>query len=219
MRYGADFGFLGLYIVRPEFRGRGFGMVLWRAGMAHFGDRNVGLDGVVAQQANYRKSGFRLAYRNIRYEGEGGGTAPEGLVSLDTVPFDAVARYDSTVFPGPRDAFLRAWIGQEGGVALGIPGGDGLRGYGVIRPGRKGFKIGPLFADDAEGAEALYLGLVARAKGAMVVLDVPEINTAATALAERHDLSPSFETARMYTKAFPETRLDRCFGVTTFELG
>ena len=29
----------------------------------------AGLDGVVAQQANYRKSGFALAYANIRYGG------------------------------------------------------------------------------------------------------------------------------------------------------
>jgi hypothetical protein len=29
----------------------------------------IGLDGVVAQQGNYLKSGFQLAYRNIRYQG------------------------------------------------------------------------------------------------------------------------------------------------------
>ena len=33
VRYGAVFGFLGLYIVRPEFRGRGFGLKLWRAAL------------------------------------------------------------------------------------------------------------------------------------------------------------------------------------------
>ena len=31
--------------------------------------RVIGLDGVVAQQENYRKSGFELAYANIRYGG------------------------------------------------------------------------------------------------------------------------------------------------------
>src|SRR5215210_8936288 len=35
VRYGSDFGFLGLYIVRPNLRGRGYGYQLWRAGMAH----------------------------------------------------------------------------------------------------------------------------------------------------------------------------------------
>ena len=76
VRYGAGFGFLGLYIVAAESRGRGFGLALWRAALDHLGDRVIGLDGVVAQQENYRKSGFRLAFRNIRQRGWGGGSAP-----------------------------------------------------------------------------------------------------------------------------------------------
>src|SRR5579871_2246741 len=67
VRYDAVFGFLGLYIVRPEFRGRGFGLKLWRAALDCLGDRIVGLDGVVGQQDNYRRSGFALAFRNIRH--------------------------------------------------------------------------------------------------------------------------------------------------------
>ena len=66
VRYGASYGFLGLYIVAPEHRGQGHGWALWQAGMAHLGERAVGLDGVVAQQANYRRSGFVLAHRNVR---------------------------------------------------------------------------------------------------------------------------------------------------------
>ncbi len=68
-RYGKDFGFLGFYIAHPSARGRGYGMEIWRAGMARLAGRNIGLDGVLAQQANYIKSGFTLAWRNIRFEG------------------------------------------------------------------------------------------------------------------------------------------------------
>src|SRR5215210_3934751 len=77
VRYGSDFGFLGLYIVRPDLRGRGYGYRLWQAGMAYLEGRTVGLDGVVAQQANYRCSGFSLAHRNIRYGGQPGINAPQ----------------------------------------------------------------------------------------------------------------------------------------------
>ena len=66
-RYGTDFGFIGFYIMRPGFRGMGHGMALWRAAMARLEGRVIGLDGVVAQQANYQKSGFALLHRNIRY--------------------------------------------------------------------------------------------------------------------------------------------------------
>lgn len=65
--YGADFGFIGFYLMRPDYRGKGYGMALWRAAMARLQGRVIGLDGVVAQQANYQKSGFALLHRNIRY--------------------------------------------------------------------------------------------------------------------------------------------------------
>ena len=58
VNYDDCFAFLGFYIVRPDLRGHGYGLRIWNAAMAHAGARTVGLDGVVAQQANYQKSGF-----------------------------------------------------------------------------------------------------------------------------------------------------------------
>src|SRR5262245_15713886 len=55
--YASRYGFLGLYIMRPEFRGEGYGIRIWQAGMERLSGHNVGLDGVVAQQSNYAKSG------------------------------------------------------------------------------------------------------------------------------------------------------------------
>jgi hypothetical protein len=185
----------------------------------HLGDRVIGLDGVVAQQENYRKSGFRLAFRNIRQRGRGGGAAPSGLTDLAAIPIEEILRYDETAFPAPRAEFLRGWIEQQQAVALGVVGARMLTGYGVLRACREGFKIGPLFADDENIAERLFAGLIARAPGAPVFLDTPEANPAAVALAQRFHMTPVFETARMYKNGTPEMRLDRCFGVTTFELG
>ncbi|TCK38916.1 ribosomal protein S18 acetylase RimI-like enzyme [Paraburkholderia sp. BL8N3] len=221
--YGDGFGFIGLYIVKPEFRGKGLGMRLWEAGMAYLGDRNIGLDGVVAQQANYRRSGFRLAYRNIRFEGtaqgSAGGGAPPGIVELPAVPFGQLVDYDSLMFSAPRPAFLRAWCDQPGAVARGAMKDGGLRGYGVLRPCRSGYKIGPLFADESATAAALHDALVAAVPGETVFLDVPEVNAAAVALAVRRDMKSVFETARMYTGEPPGVPVERVYGVTTFELG
>src|SRR5215470_4276995 len=69
LNYNERFAFLGFYIVRGDLRGRGYGLRIWNAAIAHAGGRTIGLDGMVAQQDNYRKSGFQLAYANIRYGG------------------------------------------------------------------------------------------------------------------------------------------------------
>src|SRR5260370_21184845 len=69
VNYDERFAFLGFYIVRGDVRGRGHGLRMWNAAIAHAPGRTIGLDGVVAQQENYRKSGFQLAYANIRYGG------------------------------------------------------------------------------------------------------------------------------------------------------
>ncbi len=68
VRYGESFAFLGLYIVHPEFR-KGYGKALWNKAMAFAGNRTIGLDGVVAQQENYRRRGTEMAYRTVRYGG------------------------------------------------------------------------------------------------------------------------------------------------------
>lgn len=217
--YDDSFGFLGLYIVRPGFRGKGYGLQLWKAGMAYLGDRNIGLDGVVAQQANYKKSGFRLGYRNIRYEGIGQVAMPSDMTDLSAIPFDALCAYDSALFPVRRIRFLREWIAQPDAVGYAVLNAGRLVGYGLLRPCRRGYKIGPLFADDADIADRLLCALRFHAQGAPTYLDVPETNPVAVALAERYGMTKVFETARMYTKEVPALPLDRLFGVTTFELG
>jgi hypothetical protein len=68
-------------------------------------------------------------------------------------------------------------------------------------------------------AELLFRGLAACAPGQPIFLDTPEANLPAIELATRHGMTPVFQTARMYTMEPPNSRLDRCFGVTTFELG
>jgi hypothetical protein len=48
---------------------------------------------------------------------------------------------------------------------------------------------------------------------------VPEAHGAAVALAEEAGLEKGFATARMYAGPPPPIRLERVFGVTSFELG
>jgi GNAT superfamily N-acetyltransferase len=242
VNYSASFAFLGFYIVRADLRGRGYGRRIWNAAIAHAGPRVIGLDGVVAQQQNYRRSGFELAYANVRYGGavvapvvpqarafssevdtgsrqENASNQKSTVVVLTEIPLATVAAYDATVFPAPRTAFLRAWINAPGHSGRALMRDGALAGWGVIRPCRKGHKIGPLVADDRATAEMVLSALLASVGGGEIFLDVPGINRDAVALAQDLGLAPVFETARMYTGAIAPLRLDRVFGVTTFELG
>ena len=221
VNYDDRFAFLGFYIVAKGFRGSGHGLRIWNAAVAHAGTRVIGLDGVVAQQDNYKTSGFRLAYANIRYGGIVAAPVkpPADVIALDTIPFTVVEADDTTVFPARRSAFLRAWINTPGHVGRALLRDGKLAAWGVIRPCRTGCKIGPLVADDRAAAEAIVQALLAGTDRGEVFLDVPAVNREGIALAEALGLKPVFETARMYTGAIPPLRTDRVFGVTSFELG
>jgi GNAT superfamily N-acetyltransferase len=217
--YDTQFSFLGLYIVQPAHRGKGLGLKLWQEALARHGTPLVGLDGVVAQQENYKKSGFQLAYRNIRYRGVVAGKRSARLVAADTVPFDRLLAYDCEFFPAARSGFLSRWIKPADGKALVAIDDGRLTGFGVIRACLEGLKIGPLYAESERTAEELLIALAETARGDTIYLDVPSPNAAATRLAERYGMKPVFETARMYTGPAPDLPLSRLFGVTSFELG
>ena len=223
VRYGADYGFLGLYIVKPEHRGRGYGLRIWNAGLEHLGNRAVGLDGVVAQQDNYRRSGFSPAHRNIRHQGTASSCAiaPDpGITPLSRVAPRLILDYDRAFFPSGRDAFLQGWLSQPDAQAVGLMREDRLTGYGVARPCQAGYKIGPLFADTPEGAASLLGALCQRLPlDSPVFLDIPETHDAAMSLAQKLGMAPMFETARMYKGNPDPPAMDRTYGITTFELG
>ena len=186
VNYDSRFAFLGFYIVREDLRGRGFGLRIWNAAIAHAGARVIGLDGVVAQQKNYNKSGFTFAYANIRY---GGTVAPlaaprASAIPLSELPFSTVEADDTTVFPAQRPAFLHAWINTPGHIGRALLRDDRLAAWGVIRPCRTGCKIGPLVADNRAAAEAVLAALLSGVGGGEIFLDVPSVNRDAVALAQ-----------------------------------
>jgi len=222
IRYGDNFGFIGFYLCHPDERGKGYGLQTWHAGMNHLGGRSIGLDGVIDQQANYKKSGFQLAHRNVRFGGTVVCERPSDprLQPIDGSLIDVALAYDAPFFPAPRQPFLRQWVTPSetrSGFAL-VEDGS-LTGYGIVRRCREGHKIGPLFADSEVGADLLFQALVGTTGGGPVYLDPPEPNAAAAALAERYAMAPVFETARMYRGGTPDLPLARTFGITTFELG
>lgn len=228
--YNGDFGFMGLFIVRPEYRGRGLGNTLWHARRDRLLKRlrprsTIGLDGVFEMQDYYAKGGFAFSHRNLRYRAEISDDPPtfpdkdRSIVPLAAVPFEQLLDYDRACFPASRPTFLRAWISQPDALALGCVRDGRLSGYGVVRRCREGCKVGPLFADDTLAAESLYKHLAGFAVGGPLFVDSPENNPAAIKFVQRHQMTEVFGCARMYLGPFPVLANERIFGITTFELG
>jgi len=221
--YDEFFGFCGLYIVKPKYRGEGYGMQITRRRLEHIGDRNAGIDGVIQNIKIYERIGYKTAYRNYRYAGIANSKIKLNDPHVKTYQhdnmFEDIKKLDRQLFPASRTPFLDAWLNQKDAKVLVYMQDSNLLGYTVRRKCFKGFKIGPLFASTTDVANALFIALQDDIEGQEIYLDIPEINSKALELVKNHHMSLVFETARMYLKEVPKLDYDQMYGVTTFELG
>jgi ribosomal-protein-alanine N-acetyltransferase len=85
VRYNAAYGFIGLFIVRPDQRGHGYGIQLWRHALDHLSDvRCIGLEAAPDRIADYASWGFQAASPTRRWQIH----APADLSPADQAPAD-----------------------------------------------------------------------------------------------------------------------------------
>lgn len=222
VKYSKQYAFGGFYIVKKEYRGSGYGMEIFKKAMDYVKDMNVGGDGVVENLEKYATVGLKLVHMNARYGGHGSGTnlVASNVVKLSDVPFGTAADYDDKCFGVPRREFLKLWITQPESKAFGYIQDGKLVGYGMIRKCFTGYKIGPLFADNPEIAQALFNTLLGQIdKSTEVFFDIPECNPEAIKMTTDYGMKKVFATGRVYSKGQPNFPLEKWYGVTTFELG
>ena len=223
--YGGKFGFMGLFIVKPQYRSLGIGRQLWyqRRDMLLSRlnpDAAIGMDGVVAMQPFYEKGGFKIAFRDIRYMRTGESFDVNRHISNITkndVP--EIIAYDAKYFGVERALFLIPWLQLPESKTFKYVENGVIKGFAITRKAMEGHKICPLFADNAIIAEELYCACLNAFPGESVFLDIPEVNKEAVALTEKYNATYVFECARMYLGTPPETDINNVFGITTFELG
>lgn len=212
------FAFLGLYLVRPAYRGRGIGLQLWQHALRHAGQRTVGLDGVEAQQQNYVASGFAHAGGTTRFSGKVHGHTDPSIRTAgpDDIP-DLIAQ-EATASGVAKPAYLSAWFGNTAHrTTLVSESSQGINGLCTVRTCRAGVKIGPLVAESTEFAERLICH-AATLSETTVTLDVPETSQTLSGLCQSYGLKAGFKTARMYRGPFT-LRPHDLYAVASLELG
>ncbi|WP_028865758.1 GNAT family N-acetyltransferase [Psychromonas aquimarina] len=219
--YDNSYAFCGLYIVAPEFRGRGLGLALTKARLEQCGDRNIGIDGVLENVEIYQRVGYKPFYMNHRFQTEASvqDFDNKSIEQISEEHITEIINYDRQCFPAKREIFLRQWIQQPEGRALFYSFEGKIKGFAVRRKCQQGYKIGPLFADNIHIARELFKALQQDIHGEIVILDVPENNPAAMTLARENAMQEVFATMRMYQKGLPDIEHNKIYGITTFELG
>jgi len=223
--YNNEFGFMGFFIVKPEYRSNGLGRKLWYQRrdtlLARLNEgSSIGMDGVVDVQPFYEKGGFKIAFRDERHERVGEKhEVHNNITSILDEDIKSILEYDKECFGFSRPKFLEPWLKLEDGKTFKYVEDGTLKGFAFVRRANTGYKICPLFADDKNIAEELYKACLNSVVGEKLYLDIPMVNKSALNLAKKYKTTYIFECARMYYGKAPKVKINKVFGITTFELG
>ncbi|AKP50847.1 GNAT family N-acetyltransferase [Cyclobacterium amurskyense] len=223
--YNMEFGFMGFFIVKPAYRSFGIGRKLWYQRRDALLSRlnkgsSIGMDGVLALQPFYQKGGFKIAFRDIRYEKEGMAFKIDKNISqIVEEDISSILAYDKQCFGFSRPQFIIPWLKLPDIKTFKYIENGQIKGFSIVRKANTGYKICPLFADSEFIAEELYKACLNSVIGKPLYIDIPIINQGALNLIEAFDAKYIFECARMYYGKSPNMRIDKVYGLTTFELG
>ena len=236
VKYNSSYGFIGLFIVKKEFRSKGYGVKLWKHGLHYLRDIDcIGLEAAPMRIQDYQKWGFEISSVTNRWKLYGNQNLPQlnfyndsfsefRVVLGDQISSEAVLTYDSQREPSPRPHFLTDWLENSFGLVKALVDKNGMcHGFGRIRPcvlvdNKKGWRIGPLLADTPPLAELLIRELAVDLDGE-IILDCPGLNPYANYLLSNLGFHEISKTYRMYKGIQPPFPMNQVYGLACLELG
>ena len=244
VKYAENFAFIGHFMVDEPYRGRGYGLLMWKAAVASISE------GCNTAGDSTEEKAYRSVYKRI-------GCKPKWCVqcidlvaskaafALSEIPlspavtiqpaskvnFNDLLEYDTRIHVFPRQAFLEKWISAPNcHASVAISDNGRVVGYTVVRTTLKredGWRIGPLFADNAEIARSLYREACGKVgvedPQGIITADVPYgdlVNPDALKLVKEMSAKLTFKCVRLYTKDIPSHMpLQKLFAITSLSIG
>ncbi|MCF8415699.1 MAG: GNAT family N-acetyltransferase [Crocinitomicaceae bacterium] len=225
VNYAGEFGFMGLFIVKKEYRSQGLGNLLWHQRKSLLISKlksgaSIGMDGVLSMQPFYSKGGFERLFTDERHELVGEQfTYSQQVELLDKKYVNRLHQFDEMCFGFKRTRFLNYWVGNSAAKTFVFVNENSLVGYAVIRQAIEGYKIGPLFAENKMVAKELFKACLTEVDGEKVSIDIPTINDLARELLDEFNSEVVFECGRMYYPKAPKFSFHKVFGITSLEFG
>ena len=175
--YGADFAWLSMVLVRPEFRRLGYATVLLRHAVAALQaqGRSAVLDATPAGHAVYLQEGFADTWGFARYQRDallaaaGQAAVQHPTRPLRDVDWPAIAALDEPAFGASRLPLLKLLAQREPQAAQVFEHAGRITGFVLARDGRHATQIGPLVAADESAATALLTAALAAITGPVYV--------------------------------------------------
>ncbi len=218
VNHSPGFAFLGLYLCKPQYRGRGIGLGVWRTAIAHAGNRTIGLDGVPDQQENYARSGFAHAGATIRYSGRVPGRVDPAVRRAEEADIQTLVVLEAAASGWAKETYMSTWFSPtDTRITYVLEAESRIAGCVTVRRCRAGAKIGPLVAESPGVAERL-IAHAAAVFDTGIMIDVPSTSAPLDTLCQRFGLTPCFRTARMY-RGDTSRPASFLYAVTTLELG
>jgi hypothetical protein len=220
VKHDPDNAFLGLYICRPEWRGKGLGLATWQFGISRAASRSIGLDGVPEQESNYSISNFVKTGSTLRHEGRTEAKKSRHVRPVRWDDVEHLINMDGCANGFSRPRFMKSWLNPEvteRGTQVMQREGE-ICGFATWRSCENGTKIGPIIATELSTALELISDIAVLRPNGPLVVDVPERNVALTRELANCGFTVPFVTARMYRGKVPENT-GTLQAIATMELG
>jgi GNAT superfamily N-acetyltransferase len=193
--YSENLAWIGMVLVMPEFRRQGVGTALLGECLNKLQNvRCVKLDATPQGKPLYERLGFKLEWPLARWE-----LAQQSIINKrDTADIPSenvrpvrftelkeVALCDEDGFGENRFELLESLMKCSTTTAAWQHADSQLQGFGLMREGSRADYLGPVVAREAAVGEALVSSLLIQTRRPDVYWDIPDLNSAATALATR----------------------------------